>query len=102
YDLLNAKLAKEGLKIHVPETIWDASRDEVPLWIDRMGGLGVVKNPYSNAGQGVYTITSRAELERFMATEQCYDQFIVQALIGNSSWSSAREPGRLYHVGTVP
>ncbi|MCX4240521.1 ATP-grasp domain-containing protein [Paraliomyxa miuraensis] len=102
YDLLNAKLAKDGLKIHVPETIWDASRAEVPLWIERMGGLGVIKNPYSNAGQGVYTITSRAELERFMDSEQHYDQFIVQALIGNSSWSAAPEPGRLYHVGTVP
>lgn len=102
YDLLNAKLAKDGLKIHVPETIWDASKREVPLWIDRMGGIGVVKNPYSNAGQGVYTITSQAELDRFMASEQHYDQFIVQALIGNSSWSSSAEPGRLYHVGTVP
>lgn len=102
YDLLNAKLAKDGLKIHVPETIWDASKREVPLWIDRMGGIGVVKNPYSNAGQGVYTITSQAELDRFMASEQHYDQFIVQALIGNSSWSSSAEQGRLYHVGTVP
>lgn len=102
YDMLNAKLGKDGLKIYVPETIWDASKREVPLWIDRMGGVGVVKNPYSNAGQGVYTITSRAELDRFMASEQHYDKFIVQALIGNSSWSSTTEPGRLYHVGTVP
>ncbi len=102
YDLLNAKLAKDGLKIYVPETIWDASMREVPLWIERMGGVGVVKNPFSNAGQGVYTITSRAELDRFMASEQRYDKFIVQALIGNSSWSATNEPGRLYHVGTVP
>lgn len=102
YDMLNAKLARQGLKIHVPETIWDASKREVPLWIERMGGIGVVKNPYSNAGQGVYTITSPAELDRFMASEQHYDQFIVQALIGNSSWSSTAEAGRLYHVGTVP
>jgi hypothetical protein len=102
YDLLNARLAKDGLKIYTPETIWDASKREVPLWIERMGGIGVIKNPYSNAGQGVYTITSRAELDRFMASEQRYDQFIVQALIGNSSWTSTAEPGRLYHVGTVP
>jgi len=102
YDMLNAKLAKQGLKIHVPETIWDAAKREVPLWINRMGGIGVVKNPYSNAGQGVYTITSKAELDAFMASDQHYDQFIVQALIGNSSWSSTSEPGALYHVGTVP
>ncbi len=102
YDLLNAKLARHRLKIHVPETIWDASMREVPLWLSRMGGLGVVKNPYSNAGQGVYTITSPAELQRFMDSEQRYDQFIVQALIGNSSWSSITGTSRLYHVGTVP
>lgn len=102
YDLLNAKLARHRLKIHVPDTIWDASMREVPLWIKRMGGIGVVKNPYSNAGQGVYTITSPAELDAFMASEQRYDQFIVQALIGNSSWSSTTGTTRLYHVGTVP
>jgi hypothetical protein len=102
YDMLNAKLAKDGLKIHVPETIWDAAKREVPLWIARMGGIGVIKNPYSNAGQGVYTIISKAELDRFMASEQRYGQFIVQALIGNSSWTSSAEQGRLYHVGTVP
>jgi hypothetical protein len=27
-----------------------------------------VKNPYSNAGQGVYTITNPEELKAFMAT----------------------------------
>lgn len=102
YDLLNAKLARHRLKIHIPETIWDASMREVPLWLSRMGGIGVVKNPYSNAGQGVYTITSPEELDRFMRSEQHYDQFIVQALIGNSSWSSAAGANRLYHVGTVP
>lgn len=102
YDVLNAKLARHRLKIHIPETIWDASKREVPLWIARMGGIGVVKNPYSNAGQGVYTITSQLELDRFMASEQHYDQFIVQALIGNSRWSSVTNQSSLYHVGTVP
>ncbi len=102
YDLLNAKLARHRLKIHVPETIWDASMREVPLWLSRMGGRGVVKNPYSNAGQGVYTITSPEELDRFMKSEQHYDKFIVQALIGNSSWSSSTGTTHLYHVGTVP
>ena len=102
YDLLNAKLSDRGLMIHSPETIWGASREEVPLWLERMGGIGVVKNPYSNAGQGVYTITSEEELDEFMHSEQRYDRFIVQALVGNSGWSSTGKSGRLYHVGTVP
>lgn len=102
YDLLNGTLVDSGLKIHSPQTIWGVGRSEVPMWIERLGGVGVVKDPYSNAGQGVYTITSQTELAAFMATEQRYDRFIVQALVGNSGWSSQGTSGRLFHVGTVP
>ncbi len=72
------------------------------MWLQRMGGVAVVKNPYSNAGQGVYTITNDAELADFMASEQRYGRFIVQALIGNFAWSSTGSAGRFYHLGTVP
>lgn len=102
YDLYNADLRGSGLQVRTPETIWDVSRNEVPLWVARMDGRAVVKVPYSNAGQGVFTITGPAELEAFMAGEYPYDRFIVQALIGNAGWSSRGRDGRLYHVGTVP
>ena len=102
YDLFNADLRDRGLRIRTPETIWDVSHQEVPLWVERMGGVAVVKDPYSNAGQGVWTLTNDAELQAFMALEQNYDRFIVQALIGNFQWSSRSRNGRLYHVGTVP
>jgi hypothetical protein len=102
YDLYNAANRDAGLQINTPETIWDVTLDEVPLWVQRMGGVAVVKVPYSNAGQGVYTITNSAELESFMEEDHQYDQFIVQALIGNSKWSSQTASGRLFHVGTMP
>lgn len=102
YDLYNAELAGTGLAVRCPETIWDVAHAEIPLWVSRMGGIAVVKNPYSNAGQGVWTLASAGELDAFMALEQRYDRFIVQALIGNSGWSSQGRDGRLYHVGTVP
>lgn len=102
YELANASLRPKGLHIRVPETIWDVPASEVPLWVARMGGKAVVKNPYSNAGQGVYTIVNQAELDAFMKLEHTYDRFIVQALIGNREWSSTGRDGRLYHVGTVP
>jgi len=102
YDLFNAKMAHTGLRVRHPETIWDVSLREVPLWVDRMGGVAVIKNPYSNAGQGVWTITGRAELDSFMSEKHRYDRFIVQALIGNQRWSSRTSGSRLYHVGTVP
>lgn len=34
--------------------------------------------------------------------EVCQPWVVVQALIGNNSWSSVSQSGRLYHVGTIP
>ncbi len=102
YELLNADLRGSGLEIRIPETIRDVRKDEVPLLLRRYGGHAVIKVPYSNAGQGVYTITSEKELDEFMEIEFPYDRFIVQSLIGNYNWSSDGKLGRYYHVGTVP
>ena len=102
YELLNAELKGTGLQINFPETIRDATKEEIPLLIKRFGGHAVIKNPYSNAGQGVYTITSQMELDQFMTMDHPYNQFIVQSLIGNYRWSSEGTLGKFYHVGTVP
>lgn len=102
YDIFNAELQEYGLKINTPETIWDVRKNEIPLWVRKMGGHAVVKVPYSNAGQGVYTIVTEDELDQFMELEFDYDLFIVQSLIGNSNWSSTTSNGKLYHVGTIP
>ncbi len=102
YDLYNSELAEHGLQINMPETIWDISKAEIPLWIQKMGGHAVVKIPYSNAGQGVFTITNPQELKRFMDQNIAYKRYIVQSLIGNYNWSSKSRKGRFYHVGTIP
>ncbi len=102
YDIYNAELNEFGLKINTPETIWDISKNEIPLWVKKMGGQAVVKIPYSNAGQGVFTIIDEKELENFMSQEFDYERFIVQSLIGNYKWSSTGEQGKYYHVGTIP
>jgi len=102
YDIFNAELQAFGLKINMPETIWDVSKNEIPIWVRKMGGHAVIKVPYSNAGQGVYTIVSQEELDAFMEMEFDYDLFIVQSLIGNSNWTSTTTAGKLYHVGTIP
>lgn len=67
YDFLNAELAGSGLAIHMPETIKNVSKAEIPLWVESFGGQAVIKVPYSNAGQGVYTILGQKELDDFMA-----------------------------------
>ena len=102
YDIFNSELAEQGLGINTPETIRDVNKVEVPLWLQRFGGYAVVKDPYSNAGQGVYTITSEAELDAFMNEDHDYDQFIVQSLIGHYEWSSTNDKGKFYHIGTMP
>jgi hypothetical protein len=102
YELFNAEIAPYGLKIHTPETIWSVHKNEIPLWFRKLGGKAVVKVPYANAGQGVFTIVNDAEFEAFMAQEFEYDLFVVQSLIGNYTWSSEPETGKLYHVGTMP
>lgn len=102
YDMYNADLDGTGLKINVPETIRDVRKNEIPLWVKQMGGQAVIKVPYSNAGQGVFTVVSPKELEKFMEMEFEYDQFIVQSLIGNYNWSSTTKAGKFYHVGCIP
>ncbi|ODQ50182.1 hypothetical protein SAICODRAFT_21924 [Saitoella complicata NRRL Y-17804] len=102
YDLFNAEMAGTGLRILVPETINNVRKDEVPLRVASWGGFAVIKNPYSNAGQGVWTITNAKELDEFMALPQKYDKLIVQSLIGNASWSSTARTGLQYHIGSMP
>ena len=102
YDIYNAELEGTGLFIETPETIWDVSKNEIPIWVRKLGGQAVVKVPYANAGQGVFTIVSEKELDAFMEKDFEYDQFIVQSLIGNYTWSSSGSKGKLYHVGTIP
>lgn len=102
YDFYNSELEEYGLKINMPETIWDISKYEIPLWVNKFGGHAVVKIPYSNAGQGVYTITNQRELDQFMETDIPYERYIVQSLIGNYNWSSKSSEGKFYHVGTIP
>ncbi len=102
YDLFNAQLQESDLSIRTPETIWDVSKAEIPLWVAKMGGQAVIKVPYSNAGQGVFTIVTQQELDAFMDMDFVYDKFIVQSLIGNYNWSSSTEKGKFYHVGMIP
>lgn len=104
YDLFNMEIAATGLQIRTPATRRDVSKDEIPLYVETMGGKAVVKVPYSNAGQGVYTIVNQQELQAFMSSKTRYDKFIVQSLIGNAKWATTTpaKPGQFFHIGTIP
>lgn len=106
YDAYNAELEanKTGLGIKTPMTIPDVAFEDLAGWVAKLGGCACIKVPYSNAGQGVYTITSAAEFAAFEADQRGsqYSKYIVQSLISNHEWSSQLEDGRFYHVGTIP
>jgi len=91
YEFFNHELNQQnsGLQIRTPETVRDVSKSEIPLWVKSMGGHAVIKIPYSNAGQGVYTITNQSELDAFMAEEHHYDKFIVQSLVAQQRTQQA-------------
>ena len=102
YEAFNAQYRESGLEILTPESFTNVPKAEVPLLVERLGGKAVVKVPYLNAGQGIYTIIDKRELDAFMAETQAYDTFLVQQLVGNSRWSSTSSAGKLFNVGTVP
>ncbi|MEX1023983.1 MAG: hypothetical protein WD226_02800 [Planctomycetota bacterium] len=102
YDLFNSEQRAFGLEIQTPQSYTNVRKAEVPLAFQRLGGKAVVKVPYLNAGQGIYTLVSERELANFMQLDHPYDEFIVQQLVGNFRWSSTSSKGKVFHIGTVP
>jgi hypothetical protein len=78
------------------------TKKDIPHWVKKFGGQAVIKVPYSNAGQGVYTIVNQTELDAFMQEAFEYKRFIVQSLIGHYNWHAKSSARRFYHLGTIP
>ena len=92
YQRFNDELEKKAsnLTIRQPYSLINVSKCDIPSIIQNdanFRGKAVIKVPYSNCGQGVYTIINQRELDDFMLTEHCYDKFILQSLVGNVNWS---------------
>jgi hypothetical protein len=102
YENYNFQLSGTGMKIKTPETICNVTLEEIPTLVNKWGGHAVVKIPYANAGQGVFTITNSIEMENFLNIDHRYKRFIVQKLIGHSNWSNYNSRNELFHVGSVP
>ncbi len=102
YEMFNAQWRARGLEILTPQSFTNVRKAEVPFLVQQFGGKAVVKVPYLNAGQGIYTLVNDEELERFMALDHPYDEFIVQQLVGNFRWSSTSPRGKVFNIGTVP
>lgn len=103
YKLFNADQSKNSTKLGIrePYTLINVQKQEIKLLIENDANLNkkaVIKVPYDNCGQGVYTIVNDYELKKFLNTNHNYEKFLVQSLCGNFKWSS----GQYFHLGTLP
>jgi hypothetical protein len=102
YEEFNTHFNSYGLKIQTPHTIYDVQKEEVPFWVNKMGGSAIVKVPYSNAGQGIYILTNEILVKEFISRQYPYEKFIIQNLIGKSLWHSQDQKWPQTLIGTVP
>ncbi|PVH25569.1 ATP-grasp domain-containing protein [Sphingobacterium corticibacter] len=102
YADFNQEFKKDGLEIYVPKTFLDVSLGELASYYDQLEGSMVIKVPDSNAGQGVYTVTSQAEFDKAYQALSANpdDKYLIQELI----FSNANEKfeNAFYHIGTLP
>ncbi|XP_035679320.1 uncharacterized protein LOC118417736 isoform X3 [Branchiostoma floridae] len=98
YEDFNKQQGGTGLRIRTPRTFLRVTKAQIPTAVQALGGKAVIKVPYSNSGQGVYTVTSQKELDELMAQDLRYEKFIVQALVGHKNWSSSQ----WHHACTLP
>lgn len=103
YERLNRELESSGLSIRIPTTKLNITKNEIPAYVQKMGGHAVIKEPYGNCGVGVYTITNQRELDEFMNMSHHYEKFIIQSLVGHASWSKPADETNndYYHVCTL-
>ncbi|XP_078689691.1 uncharacterized protein LOC144920999 [Branchiostoma floridae x Branchiostoma belcheri] len=98
YEEFNKHQERSGLCIRTPRTFIGVTKEQLPAVVKTVGGKAVIKNPFSNSGHGIYTVTSQKELDDVMAQDLGYERFVVQSLIGHENWSTSR----WHHAGTVP
>lgn len=109
YQKFNDELNSRGSNfcIRMPYSIINVKKRDIPRLIATdpvLNGKAVIKVPYSNCGQGVYTVMNQQELDEFMSIDHGYDMYILQSLVANRNWSSSAnpKPGQYFHVGTKP
>lgn len=102
YSDFNKAYKKDHLNIITPATFLDVELGEFEKYFKQLDGKMVVKVPDSNAGQGVYTVTSPNELKKVLSALSKYpdDRYLLQELILSNY--DPESPEAYYHVGTLP
>ncbi|RAV28656.1 ATP-grasp domain-containing protein [Sinomicrobium soli] len=104
YRKFNEQFRKYGLEIHTPETFLEVEHGDLPEYFEKLGRSMVVKVPDSNAGQGVYTVTSEKEMKQVYETLKQYqpEKYLIQQLIYSNHINGSDREKAWYHVGTIP
>ncbi len=102
YTAFNEGAANDGLHIEMPSTFLEVPLAELHAYFKQLGGKMVIKVPDSNAGQGVYTVTSGREFEKVhnILSKFPKERYLLQELILSNYDPEA--PDAYYHVGTLP
>lgn len=102
YQDFNRKFEKDGLVINIPQTFLDVPLEELAVYYKKLGNNMVIKVPDSNAGQGVYTVTSQREFDRAYEALSKYpgDTYLIQELIFSNA--DKKFADAFYHIGTLP
>jgi hypothetical protein len=103
YEEFNQKHSQSGLKIKYPRTYPNVSFSEIESYYGKLNGNLVIKLPDSNAGQGVYTITSKKELEHTLPilAKDPERKYLLQELIFSNRQDDTKNLHH-YHIGTLP
>jgi len=101
YTEFNEKHALDGIKIELPKTEINVPKNDIPALFQKFHKEIVVKIPYSNAGQGVFTILNEKELDDFMKIPGIYDCYLVQELIAAPTEIRKSQMDRIFHTGFV-
>jgi hypothetical protein len=86
YEQFNREFLEDGIQIFTPDTVCDVVLNDIPRVVRDMNFRAVIKIPYSNAGQGVFTIHNEKELDEFMIDARTipYQKYIIQNLVVSS------------------
>ena len=104
YEKFNLENKSSGLILDIPKTYTGVTYQELPQFFEKMKNSMVIKVPDSNAGQGVYVVTSEKEFIDACEELKPFNQstFIVQQLIFSNYIEGSDEVHSFYHVGTLP
>ncbi|MGY6562814.1 MAG: hypothetical protein ACXITV_11990 [Luteibaculaceae bacterium] len=102
YKTFNTDFQKNNININCPETFVNLAVEDLKNIYHKLNGQMVVKVPDSNAGQGVYTITSQKELDKTLVALKDIkgNSLLAQELILSNFNESHKQS--FYHVGTLP